>query len=335
VEELAEPVGTEGWTHADLLEKWTANPRIYYNVLSEIPAMLGVSASASCALLKRFKLPGVGLRRPLKDEQLRNLFGPGRGLVKRKVYEQWFLALLNPGDGEPNEVPSRIFLPNKARRSESSSSVSTSSSMTPSRSGERTSTSAGLSRRKATRPPVVEAGDESSTDSEDPFCAECSFMETRLQQVIDELERARATAESEKLRASKRELDLQTRMEGFDLRVSTFIAEKALLADALERANAKAESEKVRASNLELDLRQRTEIFHLRVDTMLAEKDVAAERSSRMAIQLHETQLALDLLQEQSLNLEAADNGDVSLTASYFLNIFRIAWNERWSSIDI
>ena len=333
MEELAEPVGTEGWTVADLLAKWEANPGIYYSVSSEIPVMLGIRANTAAALLKRLKI--VGGRRPLKEEQLRNIFGPGVGLVKRKICSEWYLALLNPGDAEPNVVPSRLFLANKARRSESSSSVSTSSSLTPSRSGERTSTSAGLSRRKTTRPPVVEAGDESSTDSEHTFCAECSFMEARLQQVTDERERARATAESEKLRASKRELDLQTRTEGCDLRISTLIAEKALLADALERANAKAESEKVRASNLELDLRQRTEIFQLRVDTMLAEKDVAAERSSRMAIQLHETQFALDLLREQSLNLEAADNDDVSLTASYFLNIFRIAWNERWSSIDI
>ena len=200
MEELAEPVGTEGWTVADLLAKWTANPGIYLSVLSEIPVMLGLGANTAAALLKRLKI--VGGRRPLRDEQLRNVFGPGLGLVKRKVGREWFLAQLNLGDAEPNEVPSRLFLANKARRSESSSSVSTSSSMTPSRSGERTSTSAGLSRRKTTRPPVVEAGDESSTDSEDTFCAECSFMETRLQQVTDELERARATAESGKLRAS-------------------------------------------------------------------------------------------------------------------------------------
>jgi hypothetical protein len=83
VEVLPEPVETEGWTNADLLEKRRAHPGIYYKVSSEIPDMLGLGASAAAALLKRLKI--VGGTRPLRDEQLRNVFGPGLGLVKRKV----------------------------------------------------------------------------------------------------------------------------------------------------------------------------------------------------------------------------------------------------------
>jgi hypothetical protein len=160
--------------------------------------MLGLSASATAALLKRFKI--VGLTRPLKDEQLRNLFGPGRGLAKRKVGLEWYLALLNPGDEAPSEIPSPLFLSNKARRSDASSTASTSSSLTPSRRDERLSTSGGFSRRKMPRPPGLEAAvasDESSTDEEVPYCAECSFSEARLQQLTVELGRAQATAESQ------------------------------------------------------------------------------------------------------------------------------------------
>ena len=65
MEVLPEPVETEGWTNADLMEKWRDHPGIYLNLSSDIPNMLGIGTSATGALFKRFNIVGPGVRRPI------------------------------------------------------------------------------------------------------------------------------------------------------------------------------------------------------------------------------------------------------------------------------